>query len=56
MDDNINYPVVFLGLIWAGIIPICINTLLPKKDYKYMVEDSEARAIIISEQEHFIFA
>ena len=50
MDDNINYPVVFLGLIWAGIIPICINTLLPKKDYKYMVEDSEARAIIISEQ------
>ena len=28
MDDNVNYPVVFLGLIWAGIIPICINTLL----------------------------
>ena len=50
MDDNVNYPVVFLGLIWAGIIPICINTLLPSKDYKYMIEDSEAKAVIVSEQ------
>ena len=50
MDDNINYPIVFLGLIWAGVIPICINTLLPSKDYKYMIEDSEAKAVIVSEQ------
>ena len=50
MDDNINYPVVFLGLIWAGIIPICINTMLPSKDYKYMIEDSEAKAIITFEK------
>ena len=48
MDDNINYPIVFLGLIWAGVIPICINTMLPVKDYQYMVKDSEAKAIIIS--------
>ena len=49
MDDNISYPIVFLGLIWTGIIPICINTLLPSKDYKYMIEDSDAKAVIISE-------
>ena len=48
MNDNINYPIAFLGLIWAGITPICINTMLPKKDYVYMIEDSEAKAIIIS--------
>ena len=34
--DSINYPIVFLGAIWAGIIPVCINTLLPKKDLKYI--------------------
>jgi len=48
MDDSINYPIVFLGLIWAGVIPICINTMLPVKDYQYMIKDSEAKAIIIS--------
>ena len=46
MLDSIEYPIVFLGLIWSGIIPICINTMLPKKDYAYMLEDSEAKAII----------
>ena len=46
MLDSIEYPIVFLGLIWSGIIPICINTMLPKKDYAYMIEDSEAKAII----------
>lgn len=46
MHDSIEYPIVFLGLIWSGIIPICINTMLPKKDYAYMLEDSEAKAII----------
>ena len=40
MDDSINYPIVFLGLIWAGVIPICINTMLPVKDYQYMIKDS----------------
>ncbi|MBT4108880.1 MAG: benzoate-CoA ligase family protein, partial [Pelagibacterales bacterium] len=46
MHDSIEYPIVFLGLIWSGIIPICINTMLPKKDYAYMLENSEAKAII----------
>ena len=36
MLDNINYPISFLGCIWSGIIPICINTMLPKEDLKYM--------------------
>ena len=34
LHDCINYPIVFLGSIWAGIIPICINTMLQKKDFQ----------------------
>tara|TARA_B100000686_G_scaffold143292_1_gene150824 strand:- start:21744 stop:23291 length:1548 start_codon:yes stop_codon:yes gene_type:complete len=48
MHDSIYYPISFLGCIWAGIIPICINTMLPEKDYQYMLEDSEAKAVISS--------
>ena len=29
--DSIFYPICFLGAIWSGIIPICINTMLPKR-------------------------
>ena len=46
--DSIYYPICFLGAIWSGIIPICINTMLPKKDIKYMIEDSESNAVITS--------
>ena len=49
MHDCINFPIVFLGSIWAGIVPICINTMLQKNDLEYMLEDSEAKAIICSE-------
>ena len=46
--DSIYYPICFLGAIWSGIIPICINTMLPKKDLKYMIEDSGANCVITS--------
>jgi len=46
--DSIYYPICFLGAIWSGIIPICINTMLPKKDFKYMIEDSGANCVIAS--------
>jgi len=48
MHDSIYYPICFLGAIWSGIIPICINTMLPEKDYEYMLKDSEAKAVIFS--------
>ena len=32
MHDCINFPIVFLGSIWAGIVPICINTMLQKNE------------------------
>jgi benzoate-CoA ligase len=49
MLDTIDWPTAFLGAIKAGIVPIAINTLLTTKDYEYMLADSRARALVISE-------
>jgi len=48
--DTIDFPSVFLGAIKAGIVPIATNTLLTTADYRFMLEDSRARALIVSEQ------
>ena len=53
--DSIYYPICFLGAIWSGIVPICINTMLPKKDFKYMIEDSGATCVITSPDLFHIF-
>ncbi len=47
--DTIDFPSVFLGAIKAGIVPVAANTLLTTADYKFMLEDSRARALIVSE-------
>jgi len=49
MLDTIDWPVAFLGAIKAGIIPIAANTLLTTKDYEYMLSDSRARVLLVSE-------
>jgi benzoate-CoA ligase len=50
MADSIDWPVAFLGSIRAGIIPIAVNTLLTTKDYEYMLSDSRAKVLLVSEQ------
>ena len=47
--DTIDFPSVFLGAVKAGIVPVCANTLLTTADYKFMIEDSRVRALIVSE-------
>jgi benzoate-CoA ligase len=47
--DTIDFPSVFLGAIKAGIVPIAANTLLTTADYQFMLEDSRARALVVSE-------
>ena len=49
LTDTIDFPTAFLGAIRAGIVPIAVNTLLTPKDYEYMLSDSRARALIVSE-------
>ena len=47
--DSIDLVVAFLGAIKAGIIPVPINTRLTPRDYEYIVNDSRATGIIVSE-------
>jgi benzoate-CoA ligase len=48
MHDNNDWPVSFLGALYAGIQPVAVNTLLTIDDYAYMLEHSRAQAAIIS--------
>lgn len=47
--DTIDFPSVFLGAIKAGIVPIAVNTLLTPSDFDFMLRDSRAQALIVSE-------
>ena len=49
LTDTIDFPAAFLGAIKAGIIPIAVNTLLTTKDYEFMLADSRAKALVVSE-------
>jgi benzoate-CoA ligase len=49
LTDTIDFPTAFLGSIKAGMVPVAVNTLLTPKDYEYMLADSRARALVLSE-------
>src|SRR5262249_62270217 len=46
--DTVDFPVAFWGAIKAGVVPVCINTLLTSEQYAYILGDSRARALLIS--------
>jgi len=48
LHDSIDFPTVFLGAIKAGIVPIAANTLLTANDYRYILSDSRASALVVS--------
>jgi 4-hydroxybenzoate-CoA ligase len=48
MLDTIDFPIVFLGAIRAGIVPIPLNTLLNTEQYAYMLADSRAQILFVS--------
>jgi benzoate-CoA ligase len=48
MLDTVEWPVVFLGCILAGVVPIATNTLLTTKDFDFMLRDSRAQALFVS--------
>jgi benzoate-CoA ligase len=50
MQDTVDFPVVFLGSIKAGVVPIPVNTLLTQSDYAYMLSDCDARLAVVSAQ------
>jgi benzoate-CoA ligase len=48
MLDSIDWPVSFLGCLYAGIVPVAVNTLLTVDDYGYMLGHCNARAALVS--------
>ena len=48
MLDGNAWPIAFLGCLYAGIVPVAVNTLLTADDYAYMVRHSRAQAALVS--------
>jgi benzoate-CoA ligase len=48
MQDTNDWPVAFLGALYAGLVPVAVNTLLTADDYAYMLEHSRAQAALVS--------
>ena len=46
--DSSEWPVAFLGCLYAGVVPVAVNTLLGAADYAYMIDHCRARAVITS--------
>ena len=49
MLDTVDFPIVFLGAIRAGIVPVPLNTLLTAEQYAYILADCRARVLFVSE-------
>ena len=49
MLDTLEWPVVFLGCILAGVVPVAANTLLTAKDFEFMLRDSGAQGLVVSQ-------
>ncbi|TMJ79455.1 MAG: benzoate-CoA ligase family protein, partial [Alphaproteobacteria bacterium] len=47
--DTIDWPTAFLGAIKAGVVPIPVNTLMTEDDYRFMLTDSRAKVLVVSE-------
>ncbi len=54
--DTIDWPTAFLGAIKAGMVPVPVNTLLTEDDYRFMLEDSRARLLVVSDELYPKFA
>jgi len=48
MHDAVEWPIAFLGALYAGVVPVAVNTLLTADDYAYMLANSRAQAAIVS--------
>ena len=56
MTDSVLFPAVFWGAIKIGAIPVPVNTMLTDTDYAYMLDDSCARILVVSESLYPKFA
>jgi benzoate-CoA ligase family protein len=54
--DTIDWPTAFLGAIKAGVVPIPVNTLMTEDDCQFLLDDSRARLLLVSEDLYPKFA
>jgi 4-hydroxybenzoate-CoA ligase len=50
MTDTVDLPIAFWGAIKAGVVPVPLNTLLSTDLYRAILDDSRARALIVSKE------
>jgi benzoate-CoA ligase len=48
MHDCTDWVASFLGCLYAGVVPVAVNTLLTSDDYAYMLAHSRAQAALVS--------
>lgn len=48
MHDCNDWPVSFLGALYAGVVPVAINTMLTAADYAYVLGNSRSQAVLVS--------
>ncbi|MDB5217270.1 MAG: Benzoate-CoA ligase [Myxococcaceae bacterium] len=49
LHDTVDFAGVFFGAIRAGVVPVPVNTMLTTDDYAFMLEDSRARVLFVSD-------
>jgi benzoate-CoA ligase family protein len=49
MLDTIDWPTAFLGCLKAGAVAVPVNTLMTEDDYRFMLADSRARVLVVSD-------
>jgi benzoate-CoA ligase len=47
--DTIDWPTAFLGALKAGVVAVPVNTLMTEADYAFMLADSHARMLVVSD-------
>jgi benzoate-CoA ligase family protein len=49
MLDSIDFPALFFGALKIGAVPVPVNTLLPTADYDFLLRDSRAVVLAVSD-------
>src|SRR5690349_17348356 len=49
LTDTIDWPTAFLGTLKAGAVAVPVNTLMTEDDYRFILADSRARVLVVSD-------
>ena len=50
LQDGIDFPVAALGAMRAGMVPVMVSTLLRPAEFDFMLRDSRAQVLVVSER------